>query len=180
MESHLHPQFIIFNAELKLEALTVSSYANYEKLISDFPILSRIHILYDAWNKVLPAAAKNDGSFIVPNYILDYYSDDKDDYDDIDNPKDEDYFDGKSLSGRAQRTLPGRRGYFRRRNPLRSSRKVLPEIISNTNNRPFLSEFEITLSSHNRQIGETPQMFASASGGKRPREMDISATVQSL
>jgi hypothetical protein len=164
MECHLHPQFIIFNAGLKLKAFAVSSYPNYTKLIKDFPILTFIDVLYDAWNKVLPAAVKKDGLYIVPNYIPDYITDDEDDYDGIDNPKDEDYFDGKSLSGHSQRTLPGRRGFFMavkqkfflRRNPPRSSRKVLPEVTSNTkkNNRPFLSK--MTLSSHNRQIGKTP------------------------
>ena len=134
---------------------TLSQYIRVRICQRVEPILECIDVLYDAWNKDLPAAAEKDRSYIDPNYIPDYNADDEDldedDYDVIDNPEDEDYFDGKSIPCLVFLRLVNF-GFLQ--NPLRSSRKLLSEVTSNTNNRSFLSK--MTLSSHNRQIGETP------------------------
>ena len=90
---------------------TLSQYIRVRICQRVEPILECIDVLYDAWNKDLPAAAEKDRSYIDPNYIPDYNADDEDldedDYDVIDNPEDEDYFDGKSLSGHSEHTLSG-------------------------------------------------------------------------
>ena len=46
--SHLHPKFIILDAESKLESLGQISAL---KLINDFPIVSSIMLLYSAWSQ---------------------------------------------------------------------------------------------------------------------------------
>ena len=55
---------------------TLSQYIRVRICQRVEPILECIDVLYDAWNKDLPAAAEKDRSYIDPNYIPDYNADD--------------------------------------------------------------------------------------------------------
>jgi hypothetical protein len=121
--------------------------------MKDFPIFEDIEFVYRAW-AALPEYT-DDPTYNAPVTPVvddgDYY----DDFDYIDDPKDQDYFEPARASQKevSVRQLP-KRIVTKRRNPSPTrNRKALSEVISNTFYNPLLSE--VGLSSHNRQIGET-------------------------
>jgi hypothetical protein len=151
IESHLHPQFVIFDVGRKMKKLQEPTYT---KLSNNFPSLSpllrKIIDLYSAWDRDIPDSAHNDVSYIVPN------DDDSDDpKDDDKDDKDKDFVEGSVQSRRRflsfEAELPSP-PIPPRRNPVRSSQNLLSQVKSNTEVHPFLSE--VTLFSHNQQIGK--------------------------
>jgi hypothetical protein len=87
LRSHLHPKFAIVEAGRRLEGLEPNIF---KQLLVDFPSLSLIGNLYEAWLRVPPAGWKEDISFNVL-----YVKDDDDDDDDDDS--DPNYDDQTSI-----------------------------------------------------------------------------------
>ena len=111
-KSHIHPKFVIFNAGAKLVDLAT---ADVSKLVKDFPGLSSIITLYNAWIRKLADNELNDLLF-------------NDDHDD-------DYFSDQSpRSYFKKRKAPARRTKFRKRSKLGvgPTRKVLSELTLST------------------------------------------------
>lgn len=63
LKSHLHPQFVIFDVGRKLEGLAEDTFV---RLNEDFPSLSLIKCVYNAWSRDPPPDSKNDESYDVP------------------------------------------------------------------------------------------------------------------
>ena len=61
LESHIHPKFVIVNAGAKLVKLAT---VDVLKLVEDFPRLSSIITLYNAWTRELAEKELKDPSFI--------------------------------------------------------------------------------------------------------------------
>ena len=63
LKSHIHPKFVIFNAGAKLADLAT---ADISKLVENFPGLSSVITIYDAWIRKLGQNQLNDPSFNLP------------------------------------------------------------------------------------------------------------------
>ena len=72
LESHVHPKFAIFDAGRKLKMLFEESESNQilNKVVEDYPSLSKIQRLYRVWIQPPPNASRNDTSYIDPNFEL--------------------------------------------------------------------------------------------------------------
>lgn len=85
-ESHLHPKFAIYNAAKKLDDF---SSDHYLQLLEDYPQLSSIQILYNAWKRRPKEDELDNPSFLPPQ--VDDNEDEDDDFED--DPHDFDYDD---------------------------------------------------------------------------------------
>jgi hypothetical protein len=95
-ESHVHPQFVIYNGGAKLEN---TNEQELDKIVEEFPALSSIIRVYSAWMRSLYDKELNDPSFNVPGPK----GDDDDDDDDADDDDDDDYEDPPPSRGSKKR-----------------------------------------------------------------------------
>jgi hypothetical protein len=67
LKSHLHPKFAIFDAGRKMKDLSQQSkipLPELRKLLSDYPALTMIQELYNAWTQKIPADALEELSYV--------------------------------------------------------------------------------------------------------------------
>jgi hypothetical protein len=76
LESHIHPKFAIFDAGSKLQKLfNEDSDSNpvYEKILKDYPSVSKIRRLYFAWIRPLPTNALEDKTYVDSTSFEEFY-----------------------------------------------------------------------------------------------------------
>lgn len=133
LESHLHPKFVIFEGGRKLESLSL--VLKGQETFNDFPTLTALTELYNAW-KASPTAEEQeqDSSYNVP---VDSNGGDDDDDDDSDYQ-----------SGPPSR----RKGHLKKRKAL----AVKPNAAKGKRPRKVLSKLSI----HNRQVLSEATLFS--------------------
>ena len=132
-ESHIHPKFVIYNAGAKLVSFSAT---HLSKLVEDFPGLSSINRLYNAWMRPPKDEELNDPSFNVPKAKDD---DDDDDFDYDDN-NDSDYKD----------LPPSRRSQSKKRKAAAALAKS-----RQSHSRKGKGPTQKALSAHNRVLGKS-------------------------
>jgi len=75
LESHLQPNFVIYNAGKKLAGL---KNASLKKVIKDYPSTASILSLYEAWMREPADDREDDPSYNIPNVNKDEEEDDDD------------------------------------------------------------------------------------------------------
>jgi hypothetical protein len=94
IESHIRPEFAIFDAGAKLAKMMQSkNTGKFDELVQKFPSLLSIIDLYNVWIRAPPPDAQTDILYNAPLDPPDDGDDDDDDDDDDDNhnDKDDDY-----------------------------------------------------------------------------------------
>jgi hypothetical protein len=159
-ETHLRPQFVIFNSGSKLRRLAENSSNSFRKVRDEFPVIQKIIALHSAWCQELPITAHKDPSYWVPDddFIAPNSDDELGDCEeDASDPNDDDYGTNKTKSGRGnlwvlrqQAAAEKQAAAEEQAPPAKHKRKVHSESL--THNQQLLSEK--TLYSFNQQMGE--------------------------
>jgi len=130
LESHLHPKFAIYDAGMKLKNLLFNREYLIEAL-ANYPSLSKIQDLYRGWNQIPPIHAQEDKTYVDPDFVLAFGSQDGsgdgkgDGKGDSDDPIDKDYYVGQPKRTR-KRTILGRGDglYLQRRTGLAADQQA--------------------------------------------------------